>query len=151
METSLGNNTPEYAVIVKKRNGKYLCYIRELALKASGDSLEEAFAKLEADKEVLISDYADSDILNELPKPDFGPMEKTSKFVDDLVLFSSKFLIAIVFCVFLILFASNQTHSLVSDVRADLDFKDKNIVNLLEDKLAQIVSHEVSEEGREKA
>ena len=76
MEMSSEKRDADYTVLVKQKNGKYICYIKELAITASGSSLEEAYSKVTANKEELIKIW---NRLEENQRGYYKPTETTKK------------------------------------------------------------------------
>ena len=150
MESSLRREATDYAVLVKKKGDNYICYIKELTLMASDSNLDEAYEKIITKKEDLFSKYSDSGILDQIPQPTSDPIAKNDKIMDVLILFSAKALIGVVLAVFLIFFASYKAESLISQTLGTQGSKG-NFVKMLENKIENAASHQVSEEGKKRS
>jgi predicted RNase H-like HicB family nuclease len=85
-----------YNVILKKIDSNYYLFIPELSLIVQGKSLDEAYGRLEIEKENCFKKAADMDVLNTIKEPE--PVMFRKKLFVDLAMFFTKTLIIISIC-----------------------------------------------------
>lgn len=85
-----------YNAILKKIDSNYYLFIPELSLIVEGKSLDEAYGRLETEKENCFKKAADMDVLDTIKEPE--PVMFRKKLFVDLAMFFTKAFIIICVC-----------------------------------------------------
>ncbi len=82
----------QYEVLIKKKRDKYILIAPELALSAEHKSLDQAYSNLELEIDKYFQRMIELDCQDKIIKPHSNT---TQKWINDLLLFSSKLLIVL--------------------------------------------------------
>lgn len=85
-----------YNVVLKKIGSDYYLFIPELSFIVEGKSLDEAYGRLEMEKESYFKKAADMDVLDIIKEPE--PVMFRKKLFVDLAMFFTKAFIIICIC-----------------------------------------------------
>jgi hypothetical protein len=145
----------DYNVIVSKKADRYILYINELQLIATGDNLEAAYQELNRKKEERLKDFEEAGLGISLPPPNSHlPNEENAARNKDIGIFILKTLVAGFVFILVITFASNKINNIFAAApqKIKLVLKDlpRQIANEMEFQLHNAAEMELTLERKRK-